>query len=318
MRAPGTMMTTGTSASHAALRTRDHPVELVGWAMATKRRVVLLAQGPAGVALQRELMEDWSTVLCGTTAGAIVAVSSAPVAALVYLPLDSGSAEAVCAIEDMLAAKLLRMPATVIAHVASPIIRTRVAGTEAVTRQEQGGHQAFAQDDAILSVSWPPSGDTPSLYGVLRTAVERAQGEEAVQTFVNRFSGIPRRLVAWGLAQEGRSTRVRAAATAFGITRRSLCASCHRANIPSPQVLLAWCRMIRLTQHLASSSTSIETVAYALDFGSAPALRNFTRRTIGRTPTALRTPGAILEVIRAADALVTGSSARFRPRACVR
>lgn len=75
-----------------------------------------------------------------------------------------------------------------------------------------------------------------------------------------------------------------ALARQLGIDRSTLAARLVRAGLPSAHAILSWTRLIAVSDRLASSGTSVEQAALSAGFGSATALRAFTRRLVGAAP----------------------------------
>jgi AraC-like DNA-binding protein len=245
--------------------------------------VALLGQGLVAMRVQEQLATRWPTVLCSTVGIAHDAMSVGSVAAFVYLPIHASAGEG---LQRLRASVRASMPATVVA---------RLDPRGGAPRAPQKG-----RDDDQLHIGWTTQEAGASVTAQLERAIASVRHEDAVHRLLERVPALPQRLMAYGLAQHGHAVRVEDASRVLRTTRKALWLACHAANLAPPQTLLAWCRLIRLTQHLASSRHSVESVAYELGFGSAPALRNFTRRTIASTPSQLRTCEAIAAVVAGA------------------
>lgn len=88
-------------------------------------------------------------------------------------------------------------------------------------------------------------------------------------------------------------------ARALGVHRKTLWQRCRRAGVPSPQVLLMWCRLVAASHALRTRGESVERIANQMEFASPTALRNATRRYLGVTPSELRDTGGEVVACRA-------------------
>lgn len=75
------------------------------------------------------------------------------------------------------------------------------------------------------------------------------------------------------------------AADAIGVHRKTLVNRLSAAGLPSPRVLVSWCRLLVAVELIEHSGRSVESIAHAMGFGSGAALRKMCRRYTGlRTP----------------------------------
>lgn len=91
-------------------------------------------------------------------------------------------------------------------------------------------------------------------------------------------------------------------ARALGVHRKTLVNQCARAGMPTPSVLVSWCRVLHAAVLLSSSTRAVDHIARLLDFQSGTALRNMFRRYTGMRPSEVRGSerlGAVLAVFRA-------------------
>ena len=92
-------------------------------------------------------------------------------------------------------------------------------------------------------------------------------------------------------------------ARALGVHRKTLVNQCARTGMPTPSVLVSWCRVLHAAVLLSTSTRPVDQIARLLDFQSGTALRNMFRRYTGMRPSEVRGReqlGAVLAVFRAA------------------
>jgi AraC-like DNA-binding protein len=105
--------------------------------------------------------------------------------------------------------------------------------------------------------------------------------------------------------------RVAAVADALGYHRKTLVNHCRQANVPPPQELLAWCRLCVVAELLSTTSQTIESIAFHLDFSSDTALRNMIKRYTRLRASEVRARGGLACVISALrQAIVAHRKAR--------
>jgi len=76
------------------------------------------------------------------------------------------------------------------------------------------------------------------------------------------------------------------------IDRSTLAARLRSAGLPTAHTILSWSRLIGVVELMESSRMSVEQAALTAGFGSASALRAFTRRLVGVAPRTLAERGA--------------------------
>lgn len=86
-------------------------------------------------------------------------------------------------------------------------------------------------------------------------------------------------------------------AAAFGLHRKTLGIRCREAGLPTPNALIAWCRLFVVAHLLAEGDRLVDDVALALDFPSPGALRNLVKRYTGGRPLDLRAGGGVRAVV---------------------
>ncbi|HYD54551.1 MAG TPA: helix-turn-helix domain-containing protein [Gemmatimonadaceae bacterium] len=77
-------------------------------------------------------------------------------------------------------------------------------------------------------------------------------------------------------------------AAALGVHRKTLVNMCGRAGLPTPQVLISWCRVLHAAVLLSSTTRPVDQIARLLDFQSGTALRNMFKRYTGMRPGEVR------------------------------
>jgi AraC-like DNA-binding protein len=108
------------------------------------------------------------------------------------------------------------------------------------------------------------------------------------------------------------ATSVPRVAAALGVHRKTLVNYSSRFGLPSPSVLITWCRLIIAAHLLESRGGSVERVALALEYPSATALRNTLRRYARHRPAELREGGMDLMVTRFAQILADSAGPEAR------
>lgn len=99
-------------------------------------------------------------------------------------------------------------------------------------------------------------------------------------------------LVAYWLQSAHENPTVASAARALGVHRKTL-VNRLAASFPPPRVLLSWCRLLVALEHLEVPTRSVESVALAMNFGSAAALRKLCLRYTSMPLSQLRARGGV-------------------------
>lgn len=107
-----------------------------------------------------------------------------------------------------------------------------------------------------------------------------------------------RPLLDYGLKYANGRTSVTEAARALNVHRKTLFWWCAEANLPAPQQLLGWCRLLAAASLLDDAGRRVDHIALELDFPSGTALRNLLQRYCGCSPGELRALGASAEIER--------------------
>lgn len=102
-------------------------------------------------------------------------------------------------------------------------------------------------------------------------------------------------------------------AECVGTQRRTLLNRTTREALPSPGVLIAWCRLLMAARMLEDPARSVEQIALSLDFPSATALRNMLRRYTGLRPSEVREHGGLRCVLQHFREALSLHRARTRP-----
>ncbi len=121
---------------------------------------------------------------------------------------------------------------------------------------------------------------------------------------------VPERLwpfVRYVTGHPGEAQRVAGVARALGHHRKTLVNHCAQAGLPSPQELLAWCRLAVIGHLLGTSKCTIEAISLQLDFPSDTALRNLVKRYVGMKASDVRAAGGLVVVVAAFERAVVAS-----------
>lgn len=94
---------------------------------------------------------------------------------------------------------------------------------------------------------------------------------------------------------------IEALASAAGMPERSLRKFCEDEQIPSPQWIIGWARLLMAAFYLDEPGRTIAQVADVLDFASSCALRNQLRRYTGVSARHVRASGSIALLCRAIE-----------------
>jgi AraC-like DNA-binding protein len=113
-------------------------------------------------------------------------------------------------------------------------------------------------------------------------------------------------------AHPAESQRVAGVARALGHHRKTLVNHCAQAGLPSPQELLAWCRLAVIGHLLGTSKCTIEAISQQLDFPSDTALRNLVKRYVGMKASEVRAGGGLPVVVAAFERAVIASNVTRR------
>lgn len=88
-------------------------------------------------------------------------------------------------------------------------------------------------------------------------------------------------------------------AAALGVHRRTVPRWCERADLPPPQRLLAWLRVLTAADLLGDPGRSIESIARGCGYAGGPSFKSAVHNLMGTTPGELRKRGAFPAVAKA-------------------
>jgi AraC-like DNA-binding protein len=148
----------------------------------------------------------------------------------------------------------------------------------------------------------------------LMSALSRCETDSvAVRIWKEAHLGVPDSLVALlkpalRLAHGPVSMTRLAAATRMH--ERTLRKYCDGANLPSPQWIVGWARLLVAAYYLDEPGRTIHSIAELLEFPSAVALANHVRRYTQMTPSNVRAQGALWTIARAVESFVVDARAR--------
>ena len=106
-------------------------------------------------------------------------------------------------------------------------------------------------------------------------------------------------VMAYALNHADRNLTVTDLSRALGVHRRSVARRLKAAGVPGPRALIRWCRLILAAWMLEGKGRTVESVALALDFESAGALRNALRRYAALSVSDIRRPDGFRRVAEA-------------------
>ena len=153
--------------------------------------------------------------------------------------------------------------------------------------------------------------DVTDWGNVLQQTFARAtQSCGAAQAFGRLAPSVPdslQPLIEYCLYFPHLATSVPKVAVALGVHRKTLVNYTQRAGLPSPSILITWCRLIIAAHLLETRGDSVERVALALEYPSATALRNTLRRYCGCRPADLRV-GGMEHLVAEFTSLLTGGA----------
>lgn len=144
-----------------------------------------------------------------------------------------------------------------------------------------------------------------ALRAVLESAEQACAASRVLALVEGRVTRGSRTLVEYGVTHGRTAPDVVAAAAALGVHRRTLVNWCHRDGLPSPAMVLGWCRLFLAAALLEQPAYTVERVALLLEYPSVTTLRNAFRRYAGATATEVRRAGGL-------DFLVARFLARLR------
>ena len=156
------------------------------------------------------------------------------------------------------------------------------------------------------------------LQGLLVATSIRRAAAQALEYLLPDVSAGVLPLLSYCLHHAGDRVHVRSVADALGVDRRTLVNRLASLGLPGPAALISWSRLILAARLLEDPGRSVEQAAYALNFGSAPALRNMLRRYTGLRPAEVRRGGGmrcVLDLLRRRLRSARAPSVRWRHRA---
>jgi AraC-like DNA-binding protein len=161
-------------------------------------------------------------------------------------------------------------------------------GGDAVALARAGVHDIVLRgvDDGVLALR------DALVAAAHSTGAKRVMA--AVEPFIQR-SVLP--LIQYGLTYGRRAVSVTGAAVALGVHRKTLVNQCSRAKLPSPAIILGWCRIFLVAALLERQPYTVERIAHELEYPSSTALRNMLRRYVGFTASDIRARGGLQFVL---------------------
>jgi AraC-like DNA-binding protein len=128
----------------------------------------------------------------------------------------------------------------------------------------------------------------------LRTHIDKAEARSAaaiVRPAVGQFPMVVRDAVLAAVTRAHERLTAETLARRLGVSRSDLTHALATAELPPPNQLITWGRLIVAAHLLEESDRSAEGVAGILDFASPGAFRNACRRYLGATPHEVRERG---------------------------
>lgn len=137
----------------------------------------------------------------------------------------------------------------------------------------------------------------------LRTALRTATVHTAARVIARDVQHVVPvavwQVVEYVLARADRDLSVADIARALGIHRRTVARRLKAAGVPGARSLIRWCRLMLAAWMLEGNARTVESVAYALEFDSAGALRNAFRRYAAVSMREVRCVGGFRRVVAA-------------------
>lgn len=137
-----------------------------------------------------------------------------------------------------------------------------------------------------------------ALRAVLASGTRRCATERVMRTLGPLLSPSVASFVRYCLERVAQEPSVTDAAHYLGVHRKTLVYRLRQSALPTPSVMIGWCRLFVAAQLLENPGRSVAQVALELDFASSSALRGMLRRYTGMRPGELRAQGGL-------DALLT-------------
>ena len=145
----------------------------------------------------------------------------------------------------------------------------------------------------------------------LTTALSRCETDSvAVRIWKQAALDVPDSLIALfkpALRLAHRPVSMTRLAAATRMHERTLRKYCDASDLPSPQWLIGWARLLVAAYYLDEPGRTVQSIAELLEFPSAVALANHVRRYTRMTPSSVREQGALHTIARAIEAFVAES-----------
>jgi AraC-like DNA-binding protein len=149
----------------------------------------------------------------------------------------------------------------------------------------------------------------PALRSALETAEDACVARVAFERLSPLVKAPARPIVEYCLSHARYPLTVTSVSRALGMHRKTLLTRLALSRLPSPRVVIGWCRLLLAARLMEDSGRSLERIALELNYPSAAALRNMLARYTGLKAGELRDSQAFSRVLDAfANAVNAGDS----------
>jgi AraC-like DNA-binding protein len=161
------------------------------------------------------------------------------------------------------------------------------------------------QVDGVLPVTGRERGTEMS--SATERALARAAAARVVRTLEDRLPAFAVDCLGWAVDHAEEQPRVDDLAEAVGVSPRALARDLRDQDLPRPNQLLVWGRLLQAARLLQEPGATVDQVAYRMGYSTGGALRRAIKRGTGLTPGELVRRGGLAAALDRFVAELTGA-----------
>lgn len=144
------------------------------------------------------------------------------------------------------------------------------------------------------------------IHAATEGSLARAAAARVVRTLEDRLPAFAVDCLGWAVEHADEQPRVGDLAEALGVSPRALGRDLRTQDLPSPNQLLVWGRLLQAARLLQGPGATVDEVAYRVGYSTGGALRRAIKRGTGLTPRELIQRGGLVAALDRFAAELTG------------